>query len=253
MPHDRDDPGDDGRDNVIMLPGLRGLEPPPDASAPSPARGQEASDPGGGVYEVMERSGPPSPRELAGVLEAVLFAASDPLSFDDLHAALCRPEAGALRGALTALRRGYEVRASGLRLVEVAGGYQLRTASFAASYVSRARGVKPVKLSKAAVETLSIVAYRQPVTRQEVEGIRGVDCGGMLRMLLERGLLKVLGRRDEPGRPLVYGTTAEFLSMFDLRDLSDLPTLRDLRELQSDDARSGPVPVSPMHDHPDDP
>jgi len=181
-------------------------------------------------------------------VEAVLFAASAPLSFDALYEALCQPEAGALRGALTALRRGYEVRASGLRLVEVAGGYQLRTAASAASYVSRARGVKPVKLSKAAVETLSIVAYRQPVTRQEVEGIRGVDCGGMLRMLLERGLLKVLGRRDEPGRPLVYGTTPEFLSMFDLRDLSDLPTLRDLRELQSDDARSGPVPVSPLHD-----
>jgi segregation and condensation protein B len=251
MPYDRDEPGD--RDNVIMLPGLRGLEAPSsNNNDASDVRRDDAGEPGAAVYEEMGRAAPPSPRQLVGVLEAVLFSASEPLSFERLHAALCRPEAGALRGALTALRRGCEIRASGFRLVEVAGGYQLRTASYAASYVSRARGVKPVKLSKAAVETLSIVAYRQPVTRQEVEGIRGVDCGGMLRMVLERGLLKVLGRRDEPGRPLVYGTTAEFLSMFDLRDLSDLPTLRDLRELQSDDARSGPVPVSPMHDHPDD-
>ena len=101
------------------------------------------------------------------------------------------------------------------------------------------RGGRPVKLSHAALETLSIVAYRQPVTRSEVEGLRGVDSGGVLRMLCERGLVAVTGRREGPGRPLIYGTTPEFLAMFSLRDLSDLPTLRDLRELRMDDPREG--------------
>jgi len=109
----------------------------------------------------------------------------------------------------------------------------------AARYVAAMRGEKPLKLSKAALDTLAIVAYRQPVTRAEVEDLRGVDPGGILRMLAERGLICITGRKDEPGRPLLYGTTPDFLSMFGLRDLSDLPTLRDLRELQRDDAREG--------------
>ena len=123
--------------------------------------------------------------------------------------------------------------------MEVAKGWQLRTDLRAARYVSSMRGEQPFKLSKAAVETLSIVAYRQPVTRAEVEDLRGVDPGGILRMLSERGLIAVTGRKDEPGRPLLYGTTPDFLSLFGLRDLSELPTLRDLRELQQDDAREG--------------
>ena len=224
----------DERDNVILLPGLRVVESEAPAEAPEP-----------GVYEVLDPAGPPGPAFLQAALEAVLFTCDKPLSFELIQSALGGPPAGAVRGALSNLARSYESRGAGIRLVEVSGGWQLRTVARAAAYVSRVRGVKPVKLSKAAVETLSIVAYRQPVTRSEVEGIRGVDCGGMLRMLLERGLLKVLGRRDEPGRPLVYGTTPEFLEMFGLRDLSDLPTLRDLRELRADDSRSSPVPVAP--------
>ncbi len=246
---DEHDPEAGGK--VILLPGLRLLEG--EARRPPPEEREEGDDrPIAEVYEEIERFGPPSPAFLQPAVEAVLFASDKPLRFELLQDALGGVDPGALRGALTNLTRHYESRGAGIRLVEVAGGYQLRTVARAAAYVARARGVKPVKLSKAAVETLSIVAYRQPVTRLEVEGIRGVDCGGMLRMLLERGLVKVLGRRDEPGRPLVYGTTPEFLEMFGLRDLSDLPTLRDLRELQADDARSSPVPIRPDDEDDDD-
>lgn len=236
---------DERDDNVILLPGLRVVEPEDQRPAPqAPEAGEEQAQQLG-VYEEIERFGPPGPAFLQAAVEAVLFVSDKPIRLELLQSALGDPPIGAVRGALRNLARSYESRGAGVRLVEVSGGWQLRTVARAAAYVSRVRGVKPVKLSKAAVETLSIVAYRQPVTRMEVEGIRGVDCGGMLRMLLERGLLKVLGRRDEPGRPLVYGTTPEFLEMFGLRDLSDLPTLRDLRELRADDARSSPVPVSP--------
>ncbi len=113
----------------------------------------------------------------------------------------------------------------------------------AAPYVARALGAKPVRLSRPAVETLAIVAYRQPVTRSEVEELRGVECGGVLRSLVSRGLVGTVGRTDDPGRPLLYGTTTGFLSFFGLGDLSDLPTLRDLREMQADDPAEGPVPV----------
>ena len=102
-----------------------------------------------------------------------------------------------------------------------------------------------MRLSKAAVETLAIVAYRQPVTRHEIEELRGVDCGGVLRSLVSRGLVKLAGRKDTPGRPLLYGTGQDFLQFFGLTDLSDLPTLRDLRELREDDPAEGPVPISP--------
>ena len=94
-----------------------------------------------------------------------------------------------------------------------------------------------MRLSKAALETLAVVAYRQPVTRSELENLRGVDAGGVLRMLAEKGIVSASGRSDEPGRPLYYTTTGQFLELFALRDLSDLPTLRDLRELKQDDPR----------------
>lgn len=215
--------------NVIVLPGgLLGGQPdlPPPES-----------------IETDAVEGAPSPELLVPAVEAVLFALGEPVSLDRLRDALGHPELETLRGALEALRISHERRGGGIRLVEVAGGYQLRTISRVATWVARAREVKPLRLSKPAVETLSIVAYRQPVTRHEVEKIRGVDAGGILRSLIERGLVRVAGRSEEPGRPLFYGTTRSFLELFGLRDLSDLPTLRDLRELQADDPREGPVPV----------
>ena len=181
--------------------------------------------------------GPPDPHMLEGTIEAILFASNNPLTAKQIHAHLAHPGLAMVREALLRIKSRFQRPGSGIRLVEVAKGWQFRTDMRTARYVSTMRGVQPVKLSKAALETLSIVAYRQPVTRAEVEDLRGVDPGGILRMLVERALVCVTGRKDEPGRPLLYGTTPDFLSMFGLRDLSDLPTLRDLRELQQDDSR----------------
>ncbi|NOY26877.1 MAG: SMC-Scp complex subunit ScpB [Oligoflexia bacterium] len=140
------------------------------------------------------------------------------------------------------LRNRYDARGGGIRLVQVAHGWQLRTDPRFGRWVAAMLGGKPTKLSRAALEVLAVVAYRQPVSKADVDDLRGVDSGGVLRMLVERGLVAVTGRRDEPGRPLIYGSSTDFLSMFGLRDLSDLPTLRDLQELQHDDPRLGPLP-----------
>jgi len=180
---------------------------------------------------------PPEPHMLEGTIEAILFTAEQPLTMKQIHAHLANPGLAVVREAVLRIKSRFQRPGSGIRLVEVSKGWQFRTDMRTARYVSAMRGIQPVKLSKAALETLSIVAYRQPVTRSEVEDLRGVDPGGILRMLAERGLVCVTGRKDEPGRPLLYGTTPDFLSMFGLRDLSDLPTLRDLRELQQDDSR----------------
>lgn len=122
----------------------------------------------------------------------------------------------------------------GFRVEEVAGGLQLRTVAENAQYVRRFLAAKPQRLSKAALETLSIIAYRQPVTKPEVEAIRGVDVGAALKGLLERELIKILGKREEVGRPIIYGTTPYFLEFFGLKSLAELPTLREYHELDEE-------------------
>jgi len=191
------------------------------------------------IYDENEELTPPEPHMVEGAVEAILFATDQPLTDKQINTYLANPGIRIIRDCMLRIQSRFRRPGSGIRLVEVAKGWQLRTDMRAARYVAAMRGEKPLKLSKAALDTLAIVAYRQPVTRAEVEDLRGVDPGGILRMLSERALICVTGRKDEPGRPLLYGTTPDFLSMFGLRDLSDLPTLRDLRELQRDDAREG--------------
>lgn len=125
----------------------------------------------------------------------------------------------------------------GIELVELSGGYQFRSAPSSAHVVREHIAQPPVRLTRAQLETLALVAYRQPITRPEIDDVRGVDSGSALRVLLERGLLKMLGRKDEPGRPLLYGTTPFFLDFFGMRSLKDLPTLREFTEL-SDENRA---------------
>ena len=119
----------------------------------------------------------------------------------------------------------------GVHLYYVAGGYQFRSARESADFVKTLVAPKPIRLTRAQLETLAIVAYRQPLTRPEVDDVRGVDSGSSLKMLTDRGLVKILGRKDEPGRPLVYGTTLGFLEFFGLSGLKDLPTLQEFSDL----------------------
>lgn len=172
-------------------------------------------------------------RWLVGAVEALLFTAGEPVAPRVLAEALVDAEVTeeAVESALEHLATTLRERGSGLELAKVAGGYQLRTAQRYAEAIIRLRGGRPQRLSRAALEVLTVVAYEQPVARHEVDALRGVDSGGVLRHLLDRELVRVTGRRDMPGRPMEYGTTKAFLELFGLERLSDLPALRDLEEL----------------------
>ncbi|WP_373498228.1 SMC-Scp complex subunit ScpB [Desulfococcus sp.] len=165
---------------------------------------------------------------IAHIIESLLFVSDTPLSVKRLAEVLETEDLDAVRGALRRLSDEYDRRQGGFYLSEVAGGYQLRTRPEHKEWIRRLLQSGPARLSKAAMETLAVIAYRQPVLRSDVEHIRGVDCGGVLRVLLERKIIKILGRKEMPGRPLLYGTTRKFLEMFNLRDLRDLPTPREL-------------------------
>jgi segregation and condensation protein B len=130
-----------------------------------------------------------------------------------------------------------------MELVQVAGGYQFRSRPELAGYISRMKRAKPVKFSQSAMETLAIVAYRQPVTRAEIEYLRGVDSGGVLKNLLDRRLLRIIGKKDIPGKPLIYGTTREFMEAFSLKDLASLPTLREIEDLAESGSDFEQVPL----------
>jgi segregation and condensation protein B len=170
--------------------------------------------------------------KIKAIAEALLFVADRPVKLSEIINALTGDQSvsqHAVVAALEELKVDYIQSQRSFRLVEIAGGYQLRTMPEFAPHISRFLvGRERARLSQAALETLAIVAYRQPVTRAQVEAIRGVEVGGILRTLQERGLLKVSGRSDSPGRPFLYGTTALFLEHFGLGRLSDLPQATEL-------------------------
>jgi segregation and condensation protein B len=166
---------------------------------------------------------------LAQLLEAALFSASRPLTVEEL--ASLDPDANPadVRVALEQLREHYDFNQHGIELVELAGGYQILTRAVHAAAIERAQfSVRAPRLTSAALETLAVIAYRQPVGRLEIEEIRGVSAGGVLRSLQERGLIEVVGRSEALGRPLLYGTAPLFLELLGMRDLSDLPKAEEL-------------------------
>lgn len=171
--------------------------------------------------------------ELMPVVESLVFSTQRPLSLGRLAAVLKDVPADLLSETLDSLRSDYQHWRRGIELVEVAGGYQFRTKSCYASWVGLMRSQRPFKLSRAALETLAIIAYKQPATRAEVEDLRGVELSGLLHQLLERGLVKVAGKKAVPGRPFLYATTKTFLEVFGLKDLSSLPSLKDWEELKA--------------------
>lgn len=171
---------------------------------------------------------------LTGLVEALIFASDKPIK-DREVARLASAPVKQVREVLAELRAVYADR--GMVLSEIAGGWLFRTSAQFAPFVRELSAERPVRLSRAQVETLAIVAYRQPVTRPEIDDIRGVDSGATLKLLLERDLVRILGKKDEPGRPLLYGTTTQFLEFFGLKSLKDLPTLKEFTELSEESRR----------------
>ncbi len=171
--------------------------------------------------------------ELVLALEAVLFAVGRAVSLKELAKIFPEVEAKALQKALKALEARYKDR--GVRLVEVAGGFRFETEPRFAPYIRRLVAGAPPRLSRAALETLAIVAYKQPITKAEIEALRGVDSAGALKTLLEKDLIRVAGRKDIPGRPLLYATTKKFLEIFGLASLKDLPKLKELKDIVHED------------------
>jgi segregation and condensation protein B len=171
---------------------------------------------------------------LCGLLEALVFASDKPMKAIEL-ARLASAPVKQVRELMEELKGSYVRR--GIVLDEIAGGWLFRTNVEFAPFVRELTSERPVRLTRAQVETLAIVAYRQPVTRPEVDDIRGVDSGATLKLLLERDLLRILGKKDEPGRPILYGTTTQFLEFFGLKSLKDLPTLREFTELSDESLR----------------
>ena len=172
-------------------------------------------------------------KEKITILEALVFASEVPLAIDRVAEIMPETEKKEIATLFEELIRHYEARGGGICLVEVAGGYQFRTRQDLAPWIRKLKALRPAMLSSAALETLAVVAYRQPLVKSEIDRIRGVDASGALKGLLEKKLVRIVGRKDVPGKPIIYGTTKKFLEVFNLKDLSELPTLRELKDLQN--------------------
>jgi segregation and condensation protein B len=227
-------PGDGSRDG---LPGADDEEAPGPPPGEGPEDGPEEG-PEDGPEEEDERipslakvidAEPDLPEEvLISRIESLIFAFPEPITVRRLGR-LLGLEGRRVRELVELIVAHYAER--GIILSEVSGGFQFQTHPDNAPVVRAALKVKPMRMSRPALETLAIVAYRQPITRADVEDIRRVDCGGTLKFLFEKGLVRVLGRKEEPGRPILYGTSQEFLELFSLKALGDLPSLREFSEL----------------------
>ncbi len=171
-------------------------------------------------------------QEIKGILEAVLFVSSEPITVEKLVQVLEDIPKSKVLEVLRSLQADYEQEGRGLLLSEVAGGFLLSTRPDCGAYIRRLTKAKAsAKLSRSALETLAIVSYKQPITRLDIEKMRGVETSGVLRTLLDQKLVRIVGRQDVPGRPILYGTSKHFLKRFGLRDLRDLPPLKEIQDL----------------------
>ncbi len=174
--------------------------------------------------------------DLRAVIETLLFASDTPLGADRIRDIIGEVEKREIVRVIADLQREYDERKGGFQLFEVAAGFQFRSRPELAPWIKKLRGLKPSMLSPAALETLAVVAYRQPVVKADIDRVRGVDVSGVLKGLIDKKLVRMLGRKDVPGKPIMYGTTKKFLEVFNLNDLTELPTLREFRELQESGA-----------------
>lgn len=180
------------------------------------------------------------------VIEALILASSEPVSLERLARIVPDLTPAGAKELVNELNATYQESDRAFEIWEVAGGFQLRTLAEFSGYLQQLRKERPLRLSQAALETLSIVAYKQPVTRAELEHVRGVDAGAVIRGLLDRRLLRIAGHRDVPGRPLLYATSRRFLEVFGLESLKHLPALRELEELAREEGVA--LPGAPQAD-----
>ncbi len=170
--------------------------------------------------------------ENRSIIEALLFASPEPLSIKQIMGLLDNVSEPEIQSVLDTLIYEYEHRLGGLQVIQIADGYQMLTRLECSPWLKKLKTVTvSSKLSQAALETLSIIAYKQPTIKAEIDKTRGVSSDGVLKTLLDRKLIKILGRQEMPGRPLLYGTTNEFLQYFGLKNISELPTLRDIEDI----------------------
>jgi segregation and condensation protein B len=176
------------------------------------------------------------------VIEALVLASPEPISSTRLAQVVPGCSAADAKDLVNELNTEYQEQDRAFEIWEVAGGYQIRTRAEFSGYIQQLLKQRPLRLSRAALDTLSIVSYKQPVTRAEIEEIRGVDTGAVLKGLLERQLVRIAGQREVPGRPMLYATTRRFLEVFGLESLKHLPSLRELNDLA---AQEGITPAQP--------
>ena len=171
-------------------------------------------------------------QELKGIIESLLYISKEPLTVDKVTTVLAGPPKVVVNNAIRILQHDYAQEGRGLHIVEIAGGFSMTTRPDCAPWITRFQKVKAsAKVSRSAMETLAIIAYKQPIVRADIEQIRGVETSSVLRTLLDQKLIRMVGRKDIPGRPIMYGTSKIFLQRFGLRDLRDLPPLREFKDL----------------------
>lgn len=181
--------------------------------------------------------------ELKRIIECLIFIAHTPITLEELKELIDGVDKKELESVIEELIAELNTLKRGFYIAKVSNGYQFRTRDEYAPWLRNYLKARPQKLTKPALETLAIIAYKQPVARAEIESIRGVDSGGVLKTLLERRLIRIMGRLEVPGRPLVYGTTREFLELFGLKDIKDMPTLKDYEDLAKE-LKENKVPES---------
>lgn len=165
------------------------------------------------------------------IIEALILSSPDPISATKLAEIIPYCDAGQVKDLVNELNTEYAEQDRAFEIWEIAGGFQIRTRAEFSGYLQKLQKERALRLSQAALETLAIIAYRQPATRAEVEDVRGVDAGATVKSLLDRHLIRIAGQREVPGRPMLYGTTRRFLEVFGLDNLKNLPTLRELDEM----------------------
>lgn len=170
--------------------------------------------------------------ELERILEAILFSSPRPVTLKRLQKGLEEFTPIEIQGALERITEVYSQPGRAIEIVEVSAGYQMRTKLEYKDWVRRFVKEKDVGLTRAMLETLAVIAYRQPVAKRDVDGLRGVDSIRCIRQLLDRKLIEIAGRNQEPGKPMIFKTTRRFLEMFGLRDIGDLPTIKELEALE---------------------